>query len=626
MSRSPEADLDGDEWVLFRYSNDPFVNEGAVELSRQLANAGVARIDHRTVVATDPPERVLPKLRAELFGSNGVVTNTHRRTSRTYHVNALATGTLPSGASDDVDPDWLGETESAPTVPPATDPFPGSDDDATVFPDDDLSDSSLEDVGLDTEALDRDGESAYALHPAYLGSPTASSFTPALKRAERYFDTLEDVLTGDHETVTDDTSCMCCGSALPNWTWDLDEYNKKKLEYGQSFTPMATKSGRLSPLGQKSSQNSYFRGRCPACLLAGFYYLAMPTKPLASAGDSGVYRIFAVRGDFETIAAVRRAYEQQAGLTDPATPTERGTVQLSSFPVQSAIAEVQAVAFFGALLRALSEDATTDEQALFADLDSEPAESTPSLSGAISVRSGPSKGGRAVRSLTGFDEAPATEGLYERLRERTRDTADGPESYAPFGDVLSWYIRFQNPGTDTEIAVDAKRDLARGILDGDLAMLERGVFGLAKQLAGDAQAPYAMSIGRHQHYFHQIMTDMATQIDDETRDSIKNAGRSVGQMFAERDDLSVLQSFRHANSPDQFLSAFEKASMGAVKKSHDPEDVAAHSTWIANSTVEALIGAISDEETFEAAKQMFVIHASLSAHYRNSTATDNADN
>ncbi|WP_276302651.1 hypothetical protein [Halorussus lipolyticus] len=622
MTATPDADPDSDEWELFRYSNDPFVNEGAVELGRRLATAGVARIDQRTVVATVPPKQVLPKLRAELFGSEGVITNTHRRTSRAYHVNALATGTLPTEDSDDVDPDWLGDTESAPTVPAPTEPFPGSDDDATVFPDDDLSDDSLESVGLDTDEIDRDGDSAYRLHPAYMGAPTASSFELVLDRANRYFDTLEDVLTGDHETVSDDTSCMSCGSSLPNWTWDLEEYDKKKLEYGQSFTPMATKSGRLSPLGQKSSQSSYFRGRCPACLLAGFYYLIMPRKPVASADGSGVYRIFAVQGDFETIAAVRRAYEQTAGLSDLATPTGGGTVRLSSFPVKSAIGEVQAVAFFAALLRALSEDATTDEQALFGSLGSEAKNSPPSLSAAISVRSSPSKGGRAVRGLTGFDEAPVTTDLYDRLREQTRETADGPESYAPFGDVLSWYIQFQNPNTDTEIAVDAKRDLAQGILDGNLAMLERGLFGLAKQLAGDAQAPYSMPIGRHQHYFHQIMTEMATQIDDDTRDSIKNAGRSVGQMFAERDDLSVLQSFRHANSPDQFLSAFEKASMGAVKKSHDPEEVAAHSTWIANSTVEDLIGAISDEETFEAAKQMFVIHASLSAHYQNSTATD----
>lgn len=624
MSPSTGTDSADGEWELFQYSNDPFVNEGAVELGRKLADSGVARIDRIAVVATAPPERVLPKLRAELFGSNGVINNTHRRTSRAYHVNALATGTLPSEESDNVDADWFGEGESGWTIPAPTDPFPGSDEDATVFPDDDLSDESLEEFELDTDVIDRSGDSAYSLHPSYLGAPTTSSFTPAQERAETYFEILEDILTGDHKNITDETTCMCCGSSLPNWKWKVNGENTD-LEYGQSFTPMATKSGRPAPLGQKSSQSSYFRGRCPACLLAGFYYLCMPTKPVASTGDSGTYRIFTVQGDFEVIETVRRAYEKTAGLADLATPTSRGTVRLSSFPVRSTISQVQALAFFAALLRALAEDKVTDVEALFADLDDEPKESTTSISGAVSFRSSPSKGGRAVRGLTAFEEVSATHDLYNRLRERTRETPDGSEYYAPFDDVLAWYIGFQNPNTDTEIGVDAKRDLAQGILDGGLAMLERGLFGLLKQLTGDAVAPYAMSIGRHQHYFQNIMADIATNIDADMRNSIKNAGRSVGQMFAERDDLSVLQSFRHANSPDQFLSAFEKASMGAMKKSHDPSDDAAHSTWIANSTVDDLIGAITDEETFEAAKRMFVIHASLSAHYQNSKATNDTD-
>lgn len=620
------ADLADGEWELFRYSNDPFVNEGAVEIGRTLIDHGVARIDRRAVVATAPPEKVLPKLRAELFGSDGVINHTHRRTSRAYHVNALSSGTLPSDGEKDVDPDWRGENASGPTISGATEPFPSRDGDGTPFRDDELSDENLEELGLDAEAIDRDEANAYSLHPAYLGAPTTASFDPAKERAELYFDILNDVLTGDHETVADDTTCMCCGSSLPNWRWKLDGENET-LEYGQSFTPMATKSGRPVPLGQKSGQSSYFRGRCPACLLAGFYYLYMPTKPLASTGESGEYRVFSVNGDFAAIEAVRNAYEQAVGLTDLATPTSHGTIQLGSFPAHSDISEVQAVAFYAALLRALSEDPTSDEEALFSDLSEGSADTEVTLSGATSVLSAPSKGGKAARSLTAFRDAPATEGLYERLREQEWKPEGVLEFYAPFENVLSWYFDFQNPNTDTEIAVDAKRDLAQGILDGDLAMLERGVFGLLKQLAGDANAPYAMAVRRHQHYFETIMADIATNIDDDTRDSIKTVGSSVGQMFAERDDLSVLQSFRHANSPDQFLSAFEKASMGAVKKSHDPEEVEAHNAFLSNSLVNDLLGAISDEETFEAAKQMFVIHASISAHYQNSTAdNDDEDN
>jgi len=628
MSTTDSAERGGDEWELFRYSNDPFVNEGAVQLGRQLAAAGVARIDRRAVVATASPNQVFSKLRAELFGSDGIVTNTHRRTTRAYHVNALATGTLSALEVDDREPDWLGESidGGGATIPAPTEPFPDSDGDATVFPNDDLSDDELEAVGLSADTIDREGDSAYALHPSYLGVPQSDDFASASEKAKRYLETLEDVYTRDAGDIADITTCMCCGAALPNWKWELDEYDEKNIEYSQGFTPLTTMSGRPTPLGQKASKNSYFGGRCPGCLLAGFYYVCMPTKPIADAADAGVYRIFCIEGDFETIEAVRRAYEQTAGLSDLNAPSSGGTIQTSSFPVRSSISEVQSLAFFGALLRALAADTETDAEALFADSRAEPTELTTSLTGGISLRSSPGKGGNPSRGLSGFQEIPATKGLYERLRERTRDTSSGIESYNPFEDVLAWHVRVRNPNTDTEVGVAAKRDLAQGIIDGNLALLERGVFGLLKHLAGDAEPAYGMSIGRHQHYFDTIMADTATTITDETRNSIKTAGRSVGQMFAERDDLSVLQSFRHANSPDQFLSAIEKAGMGAVKKSHDQDDVAAHSTWIASSTVDDLLGAITDEETFEAAKQMFVVYASLSAHYENSAATNDGDN
>lgn len=281
------------------------------------------------------------------------------------------------------------------------------------------------------------------------------------------------------------------------------------------------------------------------------------------------------------------------------------------------------MAFFAALLHGLAADPGTDAEALFVEEGGQPTDSAGSLAGGISFQSSPGKGGNPIRGLTEFKEIPVTKGLYERLREQTRDTPNGTEFFDPFDDVLAWYIRIRNPNIDVEVGVAAKRNLAQGIIDGNLALLERGVFGLFKEISGDAEPAYRMSISRHQHYFHHIMADIATTITDETRDSIKNAGRSVGQMFAERDDVSVLQSFRHANSADQFLSALETAGMGAAKKSHDPNDTAAHSTWIANSTVDDLIGAITDEETFEAAKRMFVIHASVAAHYQNSKATDN---
>jgi len=620
------AELADGEWELFRYSNDPFVNEGAVQLGRQLALTDLARIDRRAVIATAPPERVLPKLRAELFGSEGVITNTHRRTSRAYHVNALATGTLAARDDDGGDPDWLGEseTESGATIPAPTGPYPDDTaDEATVFPENDLSDDTLEEFGLDAAAIDRAGDNAYSFHPAYLGPQRSDQF--ANERAERYLDILADVLTTDEEEeVVISPTCMCCGSSLPNWTWELDddEYDDKDIEYSQSFTPLVTRSGRPRPLGQKSSKASWYRGRCPACLLAGFYYGCMPTKPVASTSDSGVYRVFTVEGDFETIAAVRRAYEQTVGLTDLAAPSSDGTIRTSSFPVWSSISEVQGLAFFSTLLRALAAD-NTDTEALFAETSPDRTESTVSLTGGVSFRSNPSKSGRPVRGLAGFDEIPATADLYDRLRKRERDTPDGRESYEPFRDVLAWYFRIQNPNTDAEVGVGAKRDLAQGVFDGDLRLFERSLFGLLKRHAGDAAPPYRLSISRHQHYFETIMAEIATHIDDETRNSIQIAGSSVGQMFAERDDLSVLQSFRHASSPDQFLSAMEKAGMGAAKKSHDPNERVAHSTWIANTTVDDLLGAIIDEETFEAAKQMFVIHASLSAHYQNSTANDN---
>lgn len=610
--------LDDGEWVLFQYSGDPFVNEGAVEIGRRLNTHGIARITKRFVIATAPPEKLFPKLRAELFGTDGVTSNTHRRTTRAYQVNALANGTLPEGESDDVTPDWLGEREGQISIPAPTGPFPNVDEDATVFEENELTDEALEEFNLDPSRLgSTSNTSAYSLHPANVGPPGPKGFFDTQKRAKAYFDSFEEVLLSDDEHHSA-TTCMSCGSSLPNWDWKPEDGKKVKLETGQGFTPVSGKSSQRYPLGQRKGLQSYERGRCPACLIAGYYYTLMPMKPVADAGGRGEYRIHCVKGDFKAVRAVRRAYDQVAAFSDLATPTDSGTIRNSSIPVRSTVNEMQSLAFYGQLVKALSETPIENEKSLFAD----GGDASPALSASVNFHSIPTKGSGVVRNMEDFRDAPISGELYDRLTERTRETDDGIRSYSPYSDVIDWYVNIRQPTSDGELGVELKRDLARGIFTGDLSLIEKAIFGLLKKLAGDASAAYRMTPSRHRHYFSTIMNDMATNIDDEVQDTIKNAGRSIGGMFAEDGDIDVLQAFKHANTPDQFLKALERAGMSASKRVHDSGETAIRNTWVANSTAADLIGAISDEDTFEAAKQMFVIHASLSAHYRNSTATD----
>jgi hypothetical protein len=202
------------------------------------------------------------------------------------------------------------------------------------------------------------------------------------------------------------------------------------------------------------------------------------------------------------------------------------------------------------------------------------------------------------------------------MRQRSIVTDDETIDYWPFDGVLDWYARLDEDEVSTE-TLDA---LGFGILDRDLKQLARAHFEIAKALErtqGDA-APYTPSIRRASDYFTHIMqhaTPTTDRIDEEAIESIKRVASNLGQTFYERDDISVLIALQNASTSDEFLAAFEKASMQAQKKAS--ADDGGSDSWSGHNDVAEVLKLITDSETFEPAKRMFVIHASLSAQYMN---------
>jgi hypothetical protein len=124
-----------------------------------------------------------------------------------------------------------------------------------------------------------------------------------------------------------------------------------------------------------------------------------------------------------------------------------------------------------------------------------------------------------------------------------------------------------------------------------------------------------MEIQLFNEYFTDIMTKATRDVplDDEDISSLSRIGRTIGSLFYERDDVSILISLKNANTASQFLDSLEKTAMRAAKDSSSSGE--SDDSWISNQDLEAAITLLTDDETFKPAKQIIVIHAALSAQY-----------
>jgi hypothetical protein len=243
----------------------------------------------------------------------------------------------------------------------------------------------------------------------------------------------------------------------------------------------------------------------------------------------------------------------------------------------------------------------------------------------VSYESSSWKGSQRNRNIASVKNIDADSWVYSVVDKLEIDG----EEYYPVEDVIYWFAEIDDR-SNNEVGVENKDDMALGIIEKDLGKIERGIFGLLKKVEQDqgdntdSILPYRKSRKYFDEIMKQITESEATSIGEEDIEKITNVASNLGGMFYHRDDISTLIGFQNANTPAEFLQRFEKAAMQAQKKITEGEEGKAESEWKAISRwsdredVEHLLKLINDKETFEDTKRMFVIQASLSAHYQNS--------
>jgi hypothetical protein len=590
-----------EDTIVFRWSDDPFINEATAELGRQLANAGLVDIYPMRIVTAEgvDVEEITTYLRQVL---ERVLSRSHRRSAVAHQINAA----LEQMRYSSDDERWIG---------PPTEPFPNeSDESQTIYSNDRVDVAQLKEFGIpvdEVEYVDEDTSRLYTLSPTYVGQPSQNDFQYQLDRFNRYLDTFLAALTGQFEG--DDTACMICGSEqMPTTKGVEHDY----LEFNQSFNILASASAVSTPLGMASRTTSH-RGRCAACLVAGFYYTFMPKlvryKDRETCGGSfpiPVYRIFTPRGDYDQLVGVRSDFENI--LVDIDAPTANASTRQETLEgTRTQSRGLQTLQFYETILRHVNT--VYEGNPYDFSVQHRPT-------GLISYTSASKKIGRPNRDIREVETIDPSRWAYEAVAEQTIESGSGesPEQtveFWPFADLLSWYAQIE------DASVASLDDLGYGVLRQDLGRIERGLFDITKTLErtqGQA-VDYVLPVRRAQNYFSFIMEQTTTpaeaSIDDEAIQSIKRVASNLGGTFYQRDDISVLIGLQNASTSNEFLDAFEKASMQAQKKSSSEDGNTQN--WSGRDDVAQVLQLINDPETFETAKRMFVIHASLSAQYMN---------
>ncbi|MEZ3118167.1 hypothetical protein RYH80_19815, partial [Halobaculum sp. MBLA0147] len=578
--------------TLFRLSNDPFVNAGAAALAAALSDTVSVTADRLSCSAETVSGTV-----ADLSGLvHDALGNTHRRTSIAHSINYA----LEEAGRGQDDPRW---------VPPAgvVEDFP-EEHDLTAFDDDEIDPERLAEHDVpETDSIaefDND-QGLYVQSEEYIGNNTARQYNKQVEKLERYLEAFEAALT---DAVDDDPeyyTCQCCGRAdVPSYD---DPLTDEKVEYNQMFAPLASSSAVLKPLGS-GGRTSGHKGRCVACLVAGFYFAVMAKAVRQTASDDNDARIFTPVGDFERLVPAMadiRTLREENGLDTPAG--DQNVHRRTVGALNTRVVSLQALDIYEQFLQRVNPE--TDGEGLLA----EPVYRPTTLRTFVSTLD-------RTRDIGSLELIDPDDDIYDRVANAEYELEDGTvRRYWPVQDILRWFAEFGDD--DTQLA--AKELLGEGVIHADLERLERGVFGFTRaQFRGDGRFPsYRPHPADIQHYFTRLMTQASLDaIDTESIEAIRRVASSIGSIFHDGDDISVLIGLQNAGTQTEFLRAFEKASMQAQKAS--TEDAPAQYNAARDDDVETVLELISDDATFEPAKRMFVIHAALSAQYENATNTE----
>lgn len=580
-----------DSVTLFRLSADPFVNAGVAGLVGGLS-------DRVTVDPTriDCPAADVAGLVDDIRGLVAdALTNTHRRTSIAHSINHA----LDTAGVDDTD---------ARRVPPPDGPFP---EDHTIYPDDEIDPDRLVEHDIpQTVAIEEYTESQglYVQSEEYVGTNSSRYFPNQRAAAEQYLDSFAAVLTSRDEREGFNTCQICGRSDVPSYK---DPESGEKVTYNQTFAPLASSSAVVTSLGS-GGRTTKHSGRCVACLVAGFYFAIMPKAVRQTGSDDNDARVFVPLGGFDRLVpAMRdvRAVRDEGGLDTPVgdESVRRRTVG----NLNTRAVAMQALDLYEVFLRRV-DPAVIGEGLL--------AETVPRPTALQTIVS---QTGQS-RTIGSLDRVDPDDDIYDRVAPGQHELNDGTHrEYWPVNDVLRWYAEFG----DAEAQRSETEQLAEGIVHADLQRLEGGVFGFTRaQFREDGRFPdYAQPHPADlTHYFTRVMTQATLDtIDEEDIGAIRRVASGIGSVFHDGDDISVLIGLQNASTQAEFLRSFERASMQAHKES--TENPPAKYDAARDDDVEAVLELISDDDTFESAKRMFVIHAALAAQYENATGSDGDD-
>lgn len=572
--------------TLFRLTMDPFVNAGAAALAAQVS-------DQIEVGATQIrcQSDSVDALVSDFWGLiQRALENTHRRTSFAHSVNYA----LEQAGFDETDDRW---------VPSPGEPFP---EDRTTYEDDQVSPEAIDSKGIpETDSIRGvSGEQTlYVQSGEYTGTNSSRYFPNQREAVERHRESFATLLhSADGETFE---TCQCCGrDDLPSYD---DPVSDEKVTYNQTFAPLASSSATLKPLGSGGRTSSH-KGRCVACLVAGFYFAVMPKVIRQTASDDNDSRVFTPVGDFDRLVPAMR--DIQAAREDPDIPAGDENVRSRTVGnVRTRSQALQALDLFEVFLRRVNPETVGD--GLLAEVVYRPT----------ALRTFVSRVGQ-TRVIESLDRVNPDEDIYNRVAQGEYSLESSERRYWPVSDVLRWFGEFGETGTH----VTEKQQLGEGVVYADLERLERGVFGFTRaQFRDDGAFPgYARPHpAALTHYFTRIMSQATTDtIQDEEIEAIRRVASGIGTVFHEGGDISVLISLQNASTQSEFLRAFERASMQAQKES--TESPPAQYNAARDDDVQTVLELISTDETFEPTKRMFVIHAALAAQYENATGSSDS--
>lgn len=584
--------------VLFRLSDDEFVNEAVAELVRR-ANLNDEQISPTEVRGT---EEDLRRIFTEI---DLLLETTHRRTTDVRYVNYHTDNSISSASSA----------------------FP---DDSKVAPKGEITDQYLKNHGIPTDDFPDSSSSVYSKRPYFTGAAHAGQWST--DRLDRCKSILMDVLFGDPEDFDIEHSCRNCSrDDLPNWKYDGDN-----ITYNQKSAPYVTKSGARI-LGQGNNQDSSYRGRCVACIVAGFVYSLIP-KPFYTE-EPGTYRIYAFKSDFEGLLAVRKSLCEKSAISsessiesgailekidadsDPTADEYRKTLP-SNLPTSTNADQGQLLSLLSRLNKATYTAEYSGKYGAGGKTLSQ------DITGATAYRSSNSKGGQPVRgitSMTSYAFDNQTTPNIQSVLYIDKVDEDTEKRFYPH-QLIETLSQIQETSEELDLYTQQIDRVAEGILSGNIGLIESGLSELAKRVVNQtASAPITIDLFGIRKYLNMVFANM-TELTDDDIEALTEVGSNLGQIFDTRDDVSVLIGLKNANQPQQMLQQMEQAGMEGLKKAVVRGDTVPRYNAVRQDDLETVLKLLTNPDTFEDAKSVLVSHASFASMYANSVSNnDNND-